>query len=97
MKTIEQLEKAYEREKRLAEQHRKNAADYKKQMEQLQFKSVNQKVASLNMSAEEFDAFIKLLNSGKKSVFDAVNLVMGKREKTEEVKADDNTKETAPD
>ena len=95
MKTMEQLEKAYEREKRLAEQHRKNAADYKKQMEQLQFKSVNQKVASLSMSAEEFDAFMKLLNSGKKSVFDAVNLVMGK--KGEEVKADDNAEETASD
>ena len=95
MKTMEQLEKAYEKEKRLAEQHRKNAVDYKKQMEQLQYKNVNQKVAALNMSAEEFDAFIKLLNSGKKSVFDAVSLVMG--EKAEEVKSDDNTEETASD
>lgn len=94
MKTMEQLEKAYEKEKRLAEQHRKNAADYKKQIEQLQYKSVTQKVASFNMSAEEFDAFMKLLNSGKKSVFEAVNLVMGGKE---EVKTDAIAEETAQD
>ena len=95
MKTIEQLEKAYEKERRLAEQHKKNAEDCKKQIEQLQLKNVSQKVISLNMSAKEYDDFMKLLKSGKKSVFEAVNLVVGK--KAEEVKSDDNKKETPPD
>ena len=95
MKTMEQLKKGYEKEMRLAEQHEKNAADYKKQMEQLQLKNVTQKVISLNMSAKEYDDFMKLLKSGKKSVFEAVNLVIG--EKAEEVKADANGEETAPD
>ena len=95
MKTMEQLEKAYEKEKRLAELHKKNAADCKKQMEQLQLKNVTQTVISLNMSAKEYDDFMKLLKSGKKSVFEAVNLVVG--EKAEEVKSDDNKEETVPD
>lgn len=95
MRTMEQLEKSYEKEKRLAEQHKKLAADLKKQMEQLQGKNVNQKVASLNMSAEEFDSFMKLLNSSKKSVLEAVNLVM--KERVKEVKIDADTEETAQD
>lgn len=64
-------------------------------MEQLQGKSINQKIASLNMSAEEFDDFMKLLNSGKKSVLEAVNLVILKKEK--EVKADADAEETSQD
>ena len=95
MKTMEQLEKAYEKEVQLAEKHKQNAAAYKKQMEQLQLKNVTQRVVSLNMSAKEYDDFMKLLKSGKKSVFEAVNLVIG--EKAKEVKSDDNTEETAPD
>ena len=95
MKTMEQLEKAYEKEMRLAEQHRKNAEDYKKQMERRQLDNVTKKVVSLNMSAKEYDDFMKLLKSGKKSVFEAVNLVIG--EKAKEVKSDDNTEETASD
>lgn len=95
MKTMEQLEKAYEKEKRLTEQHKKNATDLKKQMEQMQGKNINQKVASLKMSAEEFDSFMKLLNSGKKNVLDAVNLIIG--EKKEGVKMDADTEEEAQD
>lgn len=102
MKTMEQLEKAYEKEmqlaekhKKITEKHKKNATDYKKQFEQLQLKDVTQRVISLNMSAKEYDDFMKLLKSGKKSVFEAVKLVIG--EKAEEVKADDNKEETAPD
>lgn len=98
MKTMEQLEKSYEKEKRLAEQHKKNAADIKKQMELLQGKSVSQKITSLNMSGAEYDRLMKLLSSGKKSVMEAVNLVLNnEKTKKEEVEADAGRKEETPD
>ena len=76
MKNMEQLQKAYEKEQRLSEQHKKNAADIKKQMELLQGKNVSQKINSLNMSGAEYDKLMKLLGSGKKTVLEAVELVL---------------------
>lgn len=98
MKNMEQLQKNYDREVKLAEQHKKQAADIKKQMEFLQNKSINQKITSLNMSGAEYDRFMKLLSSGKKNVLEAVNLVLN-NEKTEkeEVKANAGGKEETPD
>lgn len=77
MKNMEQLQKAYEKEIKLSEQHKKNAGDIKKQMELLQGKNINQKITSLNMSGAEYDRLMKLLSSGKKTVLEAVELVLG--------------------
>lgn len=77
MKSMEQLEKNYEKELRLAEQHKKNAADIRKQMEQQMGKAVGQKINSLNMNGAEYDRLMKLLSSGKKSILEAVELVLG--------------------
>lgn len=98
MKNMEQLQKNYEKETKLAEQHKKNAADIKKQMELLQGKNVSQKITSLNMSGAEYDSLMKLLGSGKKNVMEAVNLVLNNRRgEKEEVKADAGGKEETPD
>lgn len=77
MKNMEQLQKAYEKEIRLTEQHKRNAADIKKQIELVQGKNVSQKINSLNMNGAEYDRLMKLLSSGKKTVFEAIELVLG--------------------
>lgn len=77
MKNMEQLQKAYEKEMKLTEQHKKNATDIKKQMESLQNKNISQKISSLNMNGAEYDRFMKLLGSDKKTVFEAVEIVLG--------------------
>lgn len=77
MKSMEQLEKMYEKEIDLSERHKKNAADIKKQMELLQGKEVTQKINSLKMSGAEYDRVMKLLSSGKKNVLEAAEIVLG--------------------
>lgn len=84
MKNMEQLQNAYEREMNLAEQHKKKAADIRKQMEFLQGKNVSQKINALNMSGAEYDKFMKLLGSGKKTVFEAIESVLGATPKANE-------------
>lgn len=87
MKSMEQLEKNYEKELKLAEQHKKNAADIRKQMDMQMGKVVGQKINSLNMNGAEYDRLMKLLGSGKKSVLEAVELVLGE---SEEKKGDES-------
>lgn len=87
MKSMEQLEKKYEKELKLAEQHKKNAADIRKQMDLQMGKAVGQKINSLDMNGAEYDRLMKLLGSGKKSVLEAVELVLGE---TEEQKGDES-------
>lgn len=77
MKSMEQLEKIYEKEMRLSEQHKKNAEDARKQMEYQRQKAFGQKINALNMSSTECDMLLKLLASGKKTVMEAVELVLG--------------------
>ena len=74
---MEQLEKAYEKEIRLSEQHKKNAEDIRKQMEWQRQKAFGQKVNALNMNSSEYDLLLKLLASGKKTVMEAVEIVLG--------------------
>ena len=76
MKSMEQLEKAYQKELDLAEKHKRNAADIKKQMELQQGKMISQKVNSMNMSGAEYDRFMRLLASGKKTVLEAAEIVL---------------------
>lgn len=78
MKSMEQLEKAYQKEMDLSEKHRKNAADIKKQMELQQGKMISQKINSMNMSGAEYDRFMRLLASGKKTVLEAAEIVLDK-------------------
>lgn len=77
MKSIEQLEQAYQKEIALAEKHKKTAGDIRKQIEVQQGKMIAQKINALNMNGREYDMFIKLLNSGKKSVLQAADQVFG--------------------
>ncbi|MCI8774737.1 MAG: hypothetical protein HFI50_12575 [Lachnospiraceae bacterium] len=92
MKSMEQLEKKYEKELKLAEQHKKNAADIRKQMDLQMGKAVGQKINSLDMNGAEYDRLMKLLGSGKKSVLEAVELVLGE---TEEQKGDESGEKEA--
>ncbi len=92
MKSMEQLEKKYEKELKLAEQHKKNAADIRKQMDLQMGKAVGQKINSLDMNGAEYDRLMKLLSSGKKSVLEAIELVLGE---TEEQKGDESGEKEA--
>ncbi len=83
MKTMEQLEAAYQKELALAEKHKKAAADIRKQMEFQQGKAIAAKVNAMNMSGAEYDKFISLLSSGKKSVMEAADLVKQQSSKKE--------------
>lgn len=91
MKTMEQLETAYQKELSLAEKHKKAAADIKKQMELLQGKMVIQKINSMNMSGAEYDKFIKLLSSGKKTVLETADQVLSEKQEKGDVKASEKT------
>ncbi len=77
MKTIEQLEQAYQKELGLSEKHKKTAADIRRQIELQQGKQITQKINALNMSGAEYDRFIKLLASGKKTVMQVADQVLG--------------------
>lgn len=92
MKSIEQLEKAYEREVELSEKHKKAASDIKKQIDVLQGKMIAQKINALNMSGVEYDKFIRLLGSGKKTVLEAADQVLG-RESTLQENGDEKGRE----
>lgn len=83
MKSMEQLEKAYERELELAEKHKRTAADIKKQIDVLQGKMITQKINALNLSGEEYDRFIRLIGSSKKTVLEAADQVLGRQEQQE--------------
>ena len=83
MKSMEQLEKAYQKEMELSEKHKKNAADIKKQMELQQGKEITQKINSMKMSGGEYDKFIRFLSSGKKTVLEAASLAVSDSSKSE--------------
>lgn len=76
MKTMEQLERAYQKEMEMSQKHKKNAEDIKKQMEHMQGKAISQRVNALNMNGAEYDKFMKLLSGGKKSVMEAAEFVL---------------------
>lgn len=83
MKSMEQLEKAYEKEMELSEKHKKNAADIKKQMELQQGKEITQRINSMKMNGAEYDKFMRLLAGGKKTVLEAASLVLADNPKNE--------------
>ncbi len=81
MKSMEQLEKAYQKELELSKKHKKTAEDIKKQMELQQGKAVNQMVNAMTMNGAEYDRFMKLLAGGKKTVLEAAELVLKQSER----------------
>ncbi len=81
MKSMEQLEKAYQKELELSKKHKKTAEDIKKQMELQQGKAVNQMVNAMNLNGAEYDRFMKLLAGGKKTVLEAAELVLKQSER----------------
>lgn len=81
MKTIEQLEQMYEKEIALSEKHKKAAGDIRKQIETRQGKMITQKINALAMTGAEYDKFYKLLSSGKKTVLEAADQVLGVQER----------------
>ncbi len=81
MKSMEQLEKAYQKELELSRKHKKAAEDIKKQMELQQGKAVNQMVNAMNLNGAEYDRFMKLLAGGKKTVLEAAELVLKQSER----------------
>lgn len=81
VKSIEQLEQMYEKEMALSEKHKKAAGDIRRQIETQQGKMITQKINALNMTGAEYDRFYKLLSSGKKTVLQAADQVLGIQEK----------------
>lgn len=79
MKTIEQLEAAYQKELDLAEKHKKAAKAIRDQMDHQQGKMIMQSISALNLSGAEYDQFYKLLKSGKKNVLEAAEQVLAGR------------------
>ncbi len=81
MKSIAQLEEEYRKAIDLSEKHKKKAADIRKQIEFQQGKLITQKITAMNMNGAEYDKFIKLLASGKRTVLQAADQALFEREK----------------
>lgn len=81
MPNIEKLEKLYtkeiealEKHRTLFENHKKKAADYKEQIEIAKGLALQKQINQQNLSGEEFEKFLKLLES-KKSIIEALKIV----------------------
>lgn len=76
-KNAEELKK---KEMDLAEKHKNNAADIKKEIELLQGNVIHEKAKALQLTETEYCRFIRMLGSDKKTVMDAINLVLQEKE-----------------
>ncbi|MBD5469908.1 MAG: hypothetical protein HDR19_01960 [Lachnospiraceae bacterium] len=86
MKNLEKLEEHYHKELALAEKHKKNAEDIKKEIELLKGSQINQKIKSLNINGDEYKKLMDLLDN-KKELMEAIEIVSGNKGKG---KGDDN-------
>lgn len=86
MKNLEKLEEHYQRELMLAEKHKKNAEDLRKEIELLKGSQISQKVKALNFNGEEYKKLIDFLND-KKGLMEAIEHATGNRGKA---KGDDS-------
>lgn len=91
MKSFEALEKAFKKELELSEKHKQNALDIKKEIELQRGKALSKKINSLNLSGQEYDRFLRLLD-GKNSFLEAVELVLGEKN-TESAASDEKSEE----
>jgi len=80
MKSFEALQKTYEKEIELAEKHKQKAADIKKEMEVQRGNVSYKKINALNFTGQEYDKFMRLLDTNKKTVLEAIDLVLGTEE-----------------
>ena len=86
MRSLEKLEEHYQKELSLAQKHKQNAEDLKREIELLKGSMITQKVKSLNINGEEYRKLMDLLND-KRGLMEAIELVSGNAEK---VKGDDS-------
>ncbi len=84
MKSFDTLQKMYDKEISLADKHRKNALDIKKEMDAQRYRVFDKKIQALNLTGSEYDSFMRLLDSGKKSVNEAIRLVLSDKEEPKE-------------
>ena len=76
MKSIEYYENKLKKELELSEKHKKNAADLKKEIDKLKGKMTMTAVNALNLNGAEYNRLMKLLKQDKKSVMEAIDLVV---------------------
>ena len=74
--SITYYESQLEKELALMEKHKKNAADLRKEIDKLKGEMTVSAVNALNLNGAEYSRFMKLLKQDKKSVMEAVDLVI---------------------
>lgn len=95
MKSISYYEKQYQKELELADKHKKNAADIRKQIDAIKGKMTLSAINALNLNGSEYEQLLKLLKQDKKSVLEAVQLITGEEtinEKEREEEGEENEK-----
>lgn len=78
---MEKLEKKQRKELELAKQHEQNCNDLRKQIEMERGNMIQKSINRLNLSAEEFQLLMKVVQS-KKNFLEAVELIKEQREET---------------
>ncbi|EOS46436.1 hypothetical protein C809_02468 [Lachnospiraceae bacterium MD335] len=76
MKSLEKLEEQYQKELALAQKHKQDAEDLRREIELLKGTMINQKIKALNFSGEEYKKLMVFLND-KKGIMEAIELVTG--------------------
>ncbi len=76
MKSLEQLIELQKKELELAENHRKKAADLKRQIEIYRCDTAQKKLNALNLTGQEYDRLMSLLSSGKVNVLAAADIIL---------------------
>ena len=78
MKSISFYEKQYQKEMELAEKHKKNAADIRKTIDAVKGKLTISAMNALNLNSAEYNQLMKFLKQDKKTICEALDLVVGK-------------------
>lgn len=76
MANIQKLIEKEQRERELAERHKKEADRLKKEIEYQRNQEVQKTLNKLNLTSDQFDKFIHVLND-KDSLFEAIELIAG--------------------
>ena len=76
MKSLEKLEEQYQKELALAQKHKQDAEDLRREIELLKGTMINQKIKALNFSGEEYKKLMVFLND-KKGIMEAIELETG--------------------
>ena len=76
MANIQKLIEREEKERALAEKHKKEADRLKKEIDYLRNQEVQKAVNKLNLNPDEYRRFIHVLNE-KESLLDAIDIIAG--------------------